>query len=477
PTPATTNPDPPSPRLRRTSNPDNVHLSRTRRSTSTRTITRKTWTRWLLLLLLALLAGWGAWRWVTRPETMRLVARFPVEERVILHCADDGIPALFNKAGGLYVRAERSLKPHGPTTLTLMDWENTPRWQVTAPLRAIVDVESSNPGVLGGKYKYSWISEAEVKHANALISTIALSPDGRVFTLAQFEDGHTMTVRSWHDGASLGVARVPLPMPRSARRCYYRYCIQVTNSGRVWLYDEPPIMDRTCRLWMIDGARVARGSYTVAFRGGFNCTLSPGGGHLLCYQEGAQLEYVMLTVAGNQVRAARRYTIPIANEAYRWLDDDWALGDSTQSVRDGLKQEEFNIVIGLNGVLIRAPEEALRLSSPEQEWAIRTNRAITVQDVSVDQRTVLVWEHHLRLSSRFAAQLQHVPLLKMIYWPTSRWSVYTDPGRQRAVLPSSAMHNAQAGPKLSPDGRRVAYMMRQPGGSYEIRVYAWGKPK
>ncbi|MHB9027063.1 MAG: hypothetical protein ACYC7E_23245 [Armatimonadota bacterium] len=419
-----------------------------------RTLTRKTWTRLFWLLLLVLLAGWGAWRWVTRLETMRLERTIPVERNSAVWVHEDAEEgpylALFGKGGGLYLHKEYqnpewAKKGNGPATISLMDWENRARWRVSARLSGTVREEGLVMGHDAGR------------------SILSLSPEGRTFAIARVR-GLVVRVGSWHDGRPLGQAAVTLPGTAITQTRWYR--LQATDSGRVWLYDSGnnALSASSYGLWAIDGSRVSSGSYRASFTApnrGAPCQLSPGGTRLLCEDAGAALDYVDLAVADGRVRATRRYTLtPKAFEGWSWLDDERAW--------------TYDRVIGPAGVLATVPDIGDPVY-PQQGRPWHVPAGIAVDFLTApDGRTALVVGREPYLPAPLEWLIGLLPPHMLNRLAPSRLEVYTAPGRLRAVQTLPDDHLSTVFAALAPDGRQVALMTKEDG-RYVVKLYGWGK--
>jgi hypothetical protein len=402
-----------------------------------------------------LLVGGGAWWWHGRPVTLRLVATLAVSREFDWTM----LPLFFGEPGGLYLRVER------PATVTLIGWDGQPRWTIHTPVGRRVNQELD-----------WWLREV-----NPMIAS--LSPDGRLFALARVR-GASLLVNSWRDGRPLGQALVPCLGAR-----HPDILLHVTDSGRVWVCDRAT-GSTTCRLWAVDGARVAVGGYhlpqslsPLRRSNGTLSALSPNGTHLACYHSWGRLDYLALAVQGDRVRATRCYSVPTNDVDAFWVDDARlrVFAATHSSLAHDWEFAAYTL-LGPAGTQARVPER--RPGDPRWLYPV-SGPAWTPggQDLAhtPDQRLAL----------GLAPSPLPAPLERLYWWaighrllqqPTVvQLGVYSAPGRLRAVLPRCrAFANAKRGAfffpqfALSPDGQHIAILLRTEK-AYQVQLYAWGQ--
>ncbi|MHB9024333.1 MAG: hypothetical protein ACYC7E_09185 [Armatimonadota bacterium] len=345
--------------------------------------------------------------------------------------------------GCLYLRAEPATG--GRTTLTLIGWDNKPHWKVTTTLQQ--------------RMVKGWVRMAKSTSA-------ALSPDGRIFALGEVVGG-TIQVASYRDGQLLGVASVPwTPIPN---RQFSMQAIVATDSGRIWVHNvivtqQDDIFD----LWAIEGNRVAGGSYKASFSGR-NCSISPGGTHLMA-QNGTAMDYVTLAVQGNQVQATRVYSQPVINEHLTWLDDTRLRGSHGQS---GQPPSDITI-LGPSGVLEQGPLEDVRYSDySTPDKTDRVPLALKLYDLTSNRSWLLKPAGEPKHEFGYTPDRRTVLVQEQGRSP--RLAIYTAPGVLCAELPCKTLPAIIGNPGLSPDGHRAAYLTKVGERKYEIRLYEWGQ--
>ncbi|MHB9024332.1 MAG: hypothetical protein ACYC7E_09180 [Armatimonadota bacterium] len=404
------------------------------------------WLPWIILLTLA--AGWGAWAWHTlRSGTLRLECTVEVSGPTM-----DYAWPWFGIPGGIYLRKEQT-RIDGPVVYTLIGWDGKPCWTITSPVNAM-----PYPGAT-----HSFNGEPTLADGFALVTP---SPDGQVFALAAV-DGKIITVTSWRNGHLLGQARVPWsPKPE-----HTGWALRALDSGRCWLY-QAYMPEGSCRLWAIDGARVASGRYTASTAPGLAdvyCAISPSGARLWGHCS-RSLDYVTLTVQGTRVRVERDYTVQTDGDKFSWLDDEHI--DICHSRINELTPDIT--LLGPHGILEYGNLNECRIYAP----ALNRSSVIPgsfnyAATYTPDHRALVFWEE--MPGSRLKALMRRIPLLGSLN-EVKEWrlSIYTKSDRPTAIgfLSGNIFELA-----LSPDGRRVAVLAYDDHGRRCVRVYGPGKGK
>jgi len=405
---------------------------------------RKRWKRigWVALVVLVL-AGW--WWW-SRPRVLRLEAEIPCDYHIIMVSGRSG----FYDQHDLLLRLDRTADDRpAPGTLTLIGWDGKPRWQVSLPVVPSIEPRDqfNQPGC-----------------DDTALGVTALSPNGHWLALARREGG-VVRVWRWRDGQALGT--VTLRWPRECATS--SYLLHITDTGRVWLVAK----GIPCRLWAIDGARVATGSYAHTGSGTnelcviWSISLSPDSSVLLCHyicSSGSTADYVTVGVQGTQVTT--RCTCARLNDTdhgFHWLDGQTAIDSSGMCIGPQGKVTRITDWMMANRytdggavVQIRDVNDAVRArvyaTAPGRPWEIPADfdfhmasgcpfkDAICSSNGQVALALVDLRNNHLSRLMRKIPFLENLP-----HWE-SKWhyAVYSAPGRLRAVLP--IINNDQFGP-------------------------------
>jgi hypothetical protein len=137
-------------------------------------------------------------------------------------------------------------------------------------------------------------------------------------------------------------------------------------------------------------------------------------------------------------------------------------------------------LLGPDGVKERGAPAELRLYGEHQSSPVHTERVMGQEYGGIrtpDGHATLVVEEELRPEHyQFAAALLN-------HFVRPRFAIYTAPGVLRAVAPYPMAHRMPwdrtrlelTGVGISPDGHRIAYLMATAPGTYELRIYQWGK--
>ncbi|MHB9134631.1 MAG: hypothetical protein ACYDBB_26455 [Armatimonadota bacterium] len=417
---------------------------------SSRPARRRWW--WAAGLVLVLI---GLWWWRT-PTKLRVVAHIRMQERV--DSEDD-----FWSPLGLYRLTSRY---ESPLIITLFGWDGKPCWTARGP------EVSHNPEIRA--YRFD------------------CSPDGHVVALSLF-DRSRARVLSWRDGQLLGYAHWPAAISSDA-------VMQVTNSGRVWIYDAPlectPL--NVCRVWAVDGRHIAfKRERLPAVRHlvGNGWSISPDGTLLAGQYGGATPGARCFTLA---VRGERVIATPKANlpdfDLYHIYDGGLVLDVQNDSVllngsRCQPRGWEAGILSGTHGAVIHfyrltqrndtSPHTPVHLFQPAngQQWTIPPSRVDQWPFCATpDGRFVLVQESGLPcvllpLTDRLSSWPAVTELFRSIS-VRSQLAVYERPGKLRAVFAIGSVDQnnpivlnndserygfrmSEGNVAISPDGRRV----------------------
>ncbi len=235
----------------------------------------------LAALTVLLMAG-ACWWWWTRPKKFILLHSYPFLIYAIIdtqYCKDGVLIERILQGSSDFFRSS------APHAYTLLGWDGKPRWQVFS-------------SAFADKAKVCANSTAQLNLIIYHYSTLkSLSPDCRVLAEAQLSP-QSFVIRRWRDGLADGKVQFPntvtpingwLPAPK----------IQVTDSGRIWLYEET---EPDCQLWCIDGETVAYGTHWNPCRGWPHCTLSPDSQMLICDNgSNRKAEYNTVQVVGHRI--------------------------------------------------------------------------------------------------------------------------------------------------------------------------------
>jgi len=410
------------------------------------------------LITLAVLLALGGWWWCSLTPTVHPVAIMPLYQGGIVLERETSLPYFFD-LHGLLLRYTR------PGTLSLLNWDSTTRWQVTVPACRIGanDPVNTATNIRG-------------------LGTPALSPDGHVFALARTErDG--LHVWSWRDGRLLGEVRLPKVRVGAARTytseitesTVARLPLQVTDAGRVWVLSQEPT---TCRLWAIDGMRVAAGAYTphawIKLRDHPTISFSPDGTALLCEESDPDLrtEYATLAVHGAQTVIARVYGV----EAYGFI---WCGGAYAMSVDGIMVGPHGKTNKGLDScrpvVNIGWQSSAVLMDThgkvqvcpppPAHPWSVSKKAYIS----SRDGRAALASVQGGLRNAPLQASLDRLPFGDRLH-AHNQLVLYTAPGRRRAILNTKSYFPLSI--FLYPDNRHLGLLgeNKKPGAA--LLVYA-----
>lgn len=463
---------------------------------------KRTITRVILpLLLLALLVG--LWFGLQRPRQLHIASRYVLKS---YDPKDNGYA--FTQNGrwlptGL-LRWSIPETSRQPVKLTFDSWDGKGHWQITTPAAKMPE----RPRAAYEIYR----------------PPLECSPNGHYIALL-FTDGPQVCVFSWHDGKP-DVAVKLTGIPGKLETDYRLY---VADDGRLWIHSA---FVRTCRLWCIDGRRVAVGTYTTPFppySKEFYAFQMAADGSVLVPEQIEQMaddhlsQYVSLKVRKDRIIATPRYVLNghvqvIENGVISFRKDYYDAGGriSEKTARQRLKRPEAEtmhdhlpaqfIEIGKKRWLI--PREGETVALPDgKEWSVTTYRKpIPVNNggqgwsgldegaCSADGRYLLMVEDtRPSVSPRYLPTLARMPYVKdtlirrLRPW---RLSLYERPGKLRAGLTLTAVDPASPkgeyrakigkefyrinGWSISPDGRYIGLNAYREGtNQFEFVVCRW----
>ena len=457
--------------------------------------------RFLIILAAAALVA-GLWYGLQRPRTFHVVAHYPL-----------GAPHPEMRQYGFQqngrwlptglLRWSIPDTSRQPITLYFDGWDGKTHWQVTAPA-------ATRP-------------ERPRKPYEVYYPPIAYSPNGQYVALL-FTDGPQVRVFSWRDGKPDVAAR--LTTAPGTLETDYR--LSVADDGRVWVHTA---FLHTCRLWRLDGRRVATGTFVTPFKpyqeGFYAYRLAPDGSVLVP----AQLDnlsnntlslYVSLDVEGNRIVATPRHTVKgsvtvhengIISERHEYYDADGHIAEETARRRLRKPTAEpahafltvQHIEIGPKHWVI--PRESETVTLPDgTSWTVVTYRApmpfagsrgysgLDPGACSADGRYLLMIEDvRPAFSQQLLPRLARIEALKRMLitrMRPARLSLYRQPGKLSAgvtvIKTDLTLRKGKYRVRLdgeyywitdwalSPDGRRIGlHVYREKTDTREFLVCRW----
>ena len=234
----------------------------------------------MLILVFTILLNWCQ---RSRSSNMRLVSRIPF-------CKKSDYIVFSSPDAGLMLHKDTPMNNNEPSTISLIGWDEKPRWKATMPIHTLNFFEDDWRQLTFGGH-----------HA------IALSPDGHILALA-IGNGKTVQITLWRDGHFVGNMHIVLP---SRITSWQTICVfSASNMGRIWLLAQ---YKEYCQLWTFDGKIVSSGTYIPSIYNVSNedhlCASSPDGTVLLCYtnNDNALIEYNIVQIQGTFVHIINKY--------------------------------------------------------------------------------------------------------------------------------------------------------------------------